>query len=129
VKEVAGGWKQQTVCVNLEGQSFRDWSLGNEEVASTYLYIARLKLDLLWRRACLIVLAMLNIWVVLPKDHIAGNKHRIHQSLGNLVLFLYMIIPFHCSGFLFQGFESDKTSLFALIINVLKSVRFIYILI
>jgi hypothetical protein len=33
----------------------------------------------------------------------------------------YMIILFHCSGFLFQGFKSDTVSLFALIIiKVLK---------
>jgi hypothetical protein len=33
--------------VNLEGQSFRDWCLGIEEVASKYLYIRRIKFDLL----------------------------------------------------------------------------------
>lgn len=65
--------------MNLEGHSFRDWCLGIEEVTSKYLYIARIKFDLLGRGACLIVLAMLNIWFVLPKDHNADNKRRMHD--------------------------------------------------
>jgi hypothetical protein len=33
--------------VNLEGHSFRDWRLGSDELASKYLYIRRIKFDLL----------------------------------------------------------------------------------
>jgi cell division FtsZ-interacting protein ZapD len=42
------------------------------------LYIARIRFDLPGWGACLIVLAMLNVWVVLPKDHNADNMHIIH---------------------------------------------------
>jgi hypothetical protein len=58
--------------------------------------------------------------VVLPKDHNADNEHRVPQSVSHLVLFVYMIIPLHCRGFLFQVFKSDKISLFALIIKGFK---------
>jgi hypothetical protein len=40
-----GGMETTNVYVNLEGQSSRDWCLGNE-VASKYLYIARIRFDL-----------------------------------------------------------------------------------
>ena len=36
------------------------------------------------RGARLIVLATFNIWVVLPKDHNADNKHRIHDYTFSL---------------------------------------------
>jgi hypothetical protein len=86
------------VYVNLEGQSSRDWCLGSEELISKYLYIARIKLDLLGRGACLIVLVMLNIGLC------------YYRIIMQITCIEYMIIPFHCRGFLFQGFKSDKIS-------------------
>jgi len=84
----SGGAETTNVYVNLEGDSFRHWCLGIEEVASKYLYIARIKFDLLGRGACLILLAMLNICVVLPKDHNADNKLRIHDYTLSLLMIL-----------------------------------------
>jgi hypothetical protein len=42
------------------------------------------------------------------------------ESVGVLVLFVYMIVPLYYRGFLFEVFKSDKISLFALIIKVLQ---------
>jgi len=48
MKEVTVGMETTNVYVNLEGQSFRVWCLGSE-MASEYLYIARIKFNLLGR--------------------------------------------------------------------------------
>jgi len=104
-----GVMETKNVYVNLEGQSSRDWCLGSEKVVSKYLYIARIKFDLLWRGACLIVLVTLNMWVVLPKDHNADNKHKIRQSLGVLVRFCTRLYSFTVEDFYFKVSRVTKS--------------------
>jgi type II secretory pathway component PulM len=69
------------VYVNLEGKSYRNWCLGSKGLASYYLYSARVKLVLLGRGACLMVLVMY-IWFVLPKVDNADNKQRVRGRFG-----------------------------------------------